>query len=86
MVRRDDSIIQLNGLCRYATEAKLKPTEFERAPSRTLPFFLATKNHKSHKPDDLLTRTFKLFVDFVPFRGYKVAIPYNRQVSTRFVP
>jgi hypothetical protein len=36
-------------------------------------FFLATKNHKSHKPDDLLNRTCKLFVDFVPFSGYQVA-------------
>jgi hypothetical protein len=26
---------------------------------------LATKNHKSHRPDDLLKLTFKLFVDFV---------------------
>ena len=41
----------------------------ELRPSRTVPFFLATKNHKSHKKNDLLNRTFKLFVDFVPFRG-----------------
>jgi hypothetical protein len=37
--------------------------------SRTLPFFLATKTHNSHKPADLLNRTIKLFVDFVPFGG-----------------
>ena len=43
--------------------------EFERASLRTLRFFLATKNHKRHKPEDLLNRTFKLFVDFVPFSG-----------------
>ena len=37
--------------------------------SRTLPFFLTTKTHNSHKPADLLNRTIKLFVDFVPFSG-----------------
>ena len=47
----------------------------EQAPPRTLPFFLATINYNSHKPDDLLNRTFKLFVDFVPFSGEQVAIP-----------
>ena len=31
----------------------------------------------NHTLDDLLNQTFKLFVDFVPFRGWQVAIPYN---------
>ena len=43
----------------------------ERSEARDffLTIFPATKNHKIHKPDDLLNRTFKLFVDFVPSSG-----------------
>ena len=46
-----------------------EPTNEVRLAIFSLPFFLATKNHKSHKPDDLLIRTSKLFVDFVTSSG-----------------
>ncbi len=45
---------------RTSTLRRRLATDLAR-PARAFPFFLATKNHKSHKPDDLLNRAFKLF-------------------------
>ncbi len=38
---------------RTSTLRRRLATDLAR-PARAFPFFLATKNHKSHKPDDLL--------------------------------
>ena len=81
-LRGNDVLAWLMGLA-WLIRPSRKPLSRQRFSIATWPgiFFLATKNHKSHKPDDLLNRTFKLFVDFVPGRS-----PFRTMHSFALLP